>query len=469
MIRNTLILKILTLLITVQCGITLPMENPLGGNIPDQPANQQPDANEPKLTAQEREEILANARNGLNSMQGVNIDTKKIIDDYYADKKRREDKEDQLETDTIRWQNTILLGHPQSPVAIYNKDLATASSLLINLIAINNLNNKLHEYRVNTIFTSLTENTHEWIALFEAVEEEKEKLDQEWLEKGLFEKLLSKFQKSPYVKQQELNDRIAQEHAFIHYNPFKEELIGTLGITFATQKVASFVENQYLAKNACKEEAFCSFSKDDQGILHKHQNAFFPLSATSVVKWWFFPGLATEWNDMIPDVKKKFHHLSTDVFYGALLASIGVPQELYAILHSPITNFFIHLFSLGLGVKMLHDTYHRVWCLYMVEKQDQLIELLHAYNNVKSLPDKSDEKEAAAHALKQFIVEGNSLSILTKLNSWNTLKNQALSSLNFYRSLPLVGIVTWKWRNEIAEQLGRFMNRVGNNNNNDNN
>jgi len=468
---NKFALKILALLIIAPYGILLPMENPLGGNIPfvNQPIDPHPAVEEPNLTPKERAEILVNAQKAIDSMQGVNIDTKKIIDDFNREQKERVDAADQDETNTIQWQNTILLGHPSSPVAIYNKDLVTASSLLVNLVAINALNNQLHECRINHILTSLTDNPDTWITLFEEAKEEKEKLDQEWLEKDILEKVLSKFKKSPYEKGQELKALIEKEHNFIGYNPFKQDLLVPLCTTFATQKITSFAEGKLLAKNACKEAAFYAFSKDEDGNLQQHANPILPLSATSVAKWWFFPGLATEWGDMVPDIKKGLPNISTDVYHEAFLTYLGVPKELYAILNSPITNFIIQIFSLGLGTKMMNNMYQSCWRIYIYEKQEQLIELLYAYKDVKSLPDKAPKKESVLSELKQFVIEGNTMSTLNELSRWSLFKDQAFSSISFYRSLPIWGIVAWKWRNEIAEQLNKLRNFNMNNNNNDNN
>ena len=222
-----------------------------------------------------------------------------------------------------------------------------------------------------------------------------------------------------------------------------------------------------MAKNSCKHAAFCSFTKDDQGNLHEHPGAVFPVSATSLAKWWFFPGLATEWNDMVPDINKALPGLA---IHQTLLQSLGVPEQLYTILHSPITNFVIQLFSLGLGTKMMNDMYQARWRRHISEKQDQLIELLYAFKNTKSLPEKARAKETVLNDLKQFVIEGNTISTLTGLSSWGLLKEKAFSSLTFYRSLPIWGIVAWKWRNEIAAQFNKFRNfNVNNNNNNDDN
>ena len=135
---------------------------------------------------------------------------------------------------------------------------------------------------------------------------------------------------------------------------------------FATQKLTSFAEAQFLAKNSWKEAAFCSFTKNADGTLQQHNGAFFPLSATSVAKWWFFPGLATEFNDMVPDLKKGIANLP---IHETLLLSLGVPPELYEILHSPIINFVIQIFSLGLGTKMLNNMYQARWRMHLLENR----------------------------------------------------------------------------------------------------
>lgn len=456
--HNKLFLQVLAFLMITQYGMILPMQNPAA----NQPVDAQP-AQQPNLTPEERAEIIANAQEAVNSMQGVNIDTRQIINDFNADQQRRAAQAEQNEINQLQWQNTIRVGNPNFPVAVYNKDMITASSLLVNLVAINALNNKLHECRINHIFASLTENTDELITLIEQAQEEKEKLDQEWLTKDLFGKIASKFQQSPYVKGQELNEFIEKEHNFISYNPFKQDLLGTLGATVATQKITSFAESKFLAKNSYKHEAFCSFTRDDHGNLHEHPGVVFPVSATSLAKWWFFPGLATEWNDMIPDIQK----IPGMDIHQTILQSLGVPEQLYAILHSPITNFVIQIFSLGLGTKMLNDTYQGRWRKHISDKQDQLIELLYTLKNTKSLPEKARAKEIALYELKQFVIEGNTLSTLTGLNSWDLFKEKAFSTLNFYRSLPIWGVIAWNWRNEIAAKLNVFKNV--NNNNNDNN
>lgn len=455
-----------------QSGMVLPMQNPLQGNAPvaNQPVDAQPEVAEPNLTPEEQAEILANAQEAINSMQNVNIDTNQIINDFNADQQRRLAEAERDEINQLQWQNTIRVGNPNFPVAVYNKDFITASSLLINLVAINVLNNKLHECRVNHIYASLIENGDELITLLEQAQEEKDILDQEWLTKDLFGKIASKFQKSPYVKGQELDDFIEKEHNFIGYNPFKQDLLGTLGATVATQKITSFAESKFLAKNSCKHEAFCSFTQDDHGNLHEHPGVMFPVSATSAAKWWFFPGLATEIGDMIPD------HPSINRYYKGFLQNLCKPaltkdqaKELYAILHSPITNFIIQIVALGLGTKMMNDMYQARWRTHISDKQDQLIELLYALKNTKSSPEKSRAKEIALYELKQFVIEGNTLSTLTKLSSWNLLKEKAFSTLTFYRSLPIWGVIAWNWRHEIAARLNIFKNVNNNNNNNDDN
>ncbi len=290
------VLKVLVLLVIAQSGIVLPM-NPVGGNVPivNQPVVEQPIDEQAHLTPEERQEILDNAQNAINSMQGVNVDTKKIIDDFNRDQQERFDQAEQDEINTLQWQNTIRVGNPDSYIAVYNKDIITASSLLVNLVAINALNNQLYECRVNHIYASLIDNATELIALLEEAKEEKIILDQEWLEKNALEKLVSKFQKDPYEKGQKLEDFIEQEHNFIGYNPFKQELLGSLGAVFATQKITSFAEAQFLAKNSWKEAARCSFTKNADGTLDQHDGVFFPLSATSVAKWWL---LKQHWYDL---------------------------------------------------------------------------------------------------------------------------------------------------------------------------
>jgi len=500
---NKFVLKILALLAIAPYGIVFPMNTNPGGNNPiiGQPVNAQPEKTdaqkeEEKLSPEERaalqqeindiQDTLDNALNETND-----IDPQALLDEMdlgQYDKHNNNDapnafipnlndfipgldkttKAFEKERERAQYQNTILLGHPKSPVALYRRDLMElpffAADIAIAHLFFENIKNK----RVDYVYRSLTEDTATYIELLTQIKEIQKSLE------------------NPTTNQEEAKQKlielfmpIAEKHSYIGNNPFKLEVVMPFLSAILGHNLSRYAQEQCIVKKSFAPEAQYAYTQDKDGNYQRFEmegyfatpslddwknnmhdfhnnmrhnanpmdpaiataklelNMFYsfllpgnaPMSTMSAIKWQAINNPNANFiGDQIPD--------ATDILPENLLAKgmyklAGLPNWLYEARNSRTARLAIEIAVLATITTHIDDIYNTTWLEHIEKNIDALLTLLHAYETVKHLPNENVEKETVCNDLLTFIQTGNTCA------SWK----DACFKFFFHKEMGRMGVL----------------------------
>jgi hypothetical protein len=458
---RTFALNMLAFLVIVPHGIILPMENNLS---PEEQAAQQ-----------EIDTMQHTINNAI--AKASEIDTQKILDgidlDVYENQPQNSintfipglehfmpniDKKTKAfakEQERAKYQNTILLGHPKSPVALYRRDLMElpffAADIAIAYLFFENIKKKRVEY----LYNLLTEDTTASIELFTQIKElQKSGEKPDANKEEIIQKLV------------ELWKQVLEKHSYIGNNPFRLEVVIPFLSALAGHKLNRYAQEKHIIKRSFAPESQYAYTQDEQGNYHQFEmEGFFatptlddwknkaninsgmdffklecgvlhslhcpgnaPMSATTATKAFYMPNPnADPFLDQMPEFEG---FIPEGLFAKAMYQLVGLPGWFYDVKNSRPARFALEIPILASITTHIDAVYNATWIVHIEKNIDKLIRLLHAHEAVKQLPKEHIEKQAVRKELLEFIQTGNTCA------SWQ----DACQKFFFYKSMGRMGV-----------------------------
>lgn len=481
-------LKILAFLIITQSGIVLPMEP-----IVNQPADAQPTKTDTQKEEKLSPEELAALEQEINAIQGEldlsevlteqdDRDLKKIIDEINHEQGDNTPKQNnkpapnafipglenlmpeldkatkafEKEQERAKYQNTILLGHPKCPIALYRRDIIElpffAADIAIAYLFFENIKSK----RVDYLYHSLTEDTAASIEMLTHIKEAQKTLENQ--------SATTQEKEEATLKLIELLTSLTDKHSYVGNNPFKLEIVIPFLSAILGHKLSRYAQEQCIVKGSFAPEAQYAYTQDENGNyqrfemegyfatptmddwentlkttkknrakryttgrnqdidldefanmakaeLQVFQSLLFPgnapMSTMGAIKGKFIENPnANPFVDQMPDASEQLHTFG-DFLAKGMYKLAGLPDWLYEVKNSRAARFAMEVAILATMTTYIDDIYNTTWMEYIEKNIDTLIPLLRAHETVKNLPKEHVEKQAVRKEISEFIQTGN--------------------------------------------------------------
>jgi len=187
-------------------------------------------------------------RSSLEGMQSLLNKTKTVASNF------------QKERETAKWQNTIVLGHPKSPVALYKRDCIELPFLISDVALAYWFFYTFRQNRIKHIQTAFTENIDWYIEKFERIEQMNKKIAD--TDPNLsFTEIMTQH-KELLEEHETIWLEIADSHHYLGYNPFKREIIMPFLGAILGHKTSSYLQGKLLVKQSFTPDALFAYKPD---------------------------------------------------------------------------------------------------------------------------------------------------------------------------------------------------------------
>lgn len=370
-------------------------------------------------------------------------------------------------------QNTVLLGHPKVPVALYKRDLYELPFFAADLAIAYAGFHVYKQYRIEHLYKILTTHTETTI-------EELEKIQS--LQKQIESKSLDAAQQETTQKELDtLWEKFGEQHAYIGYNPFKLDMLLPLIGTMIGHAASSYAQSKIILKNSFVPEAQFAYTKKADGSYerfeldrmytptiddykklfdtnqkHNHNDVatalktaatFYGYVGLSSVFWSKSPFAAmtalrlfiihnpnTPITDNMPDIGPL---IPDEAIEKGWYKITGLPDWLYTVKNAPATRYVMEAIILGRILILIDRAYHGAWIKHVQTNTNELITLLKQYQATHELSNKNPDKQHAQKQLKDFIATG------TTITSWRTACHDLFVHKVMGRASVQVRVVSW--------------------------
>jgi|GEM_PF-3539091 len=348
-----------------------------------------------------------------------------------------------------QWENTVLLGHKQFPMALYRRDLIELPFFVADLSMAYMFFDYFKEKRVNHIYKALTSNVNDTITTLTEVQKKLKEV----------EKKDNAHDAHETEQLDALFGELSKQHHYIGYNPFRMELIIPLLALIAGYKASSYLRQKSIIQRSFIPEAHYAWTQKPDGSYEQFtlDPSFNPsteslkkevvecgkidqnkgptellalcyrmgkLSINCIRKWLFWADapLSTMTgtkifgahnanapaSDQGLPIDRALESASPQDFWGKFAyKSCGLPDWLYNIRNNRLTYRALEIGSFLMISIIINNLYHTVWLTHIKTNTDELIALLQAYKATRHLPNKDPEKQLVEQDLKAFITTGN--------------------------------------------------------------
>lgn len=363
------------------------------------------------------EEIKVNADEILKEINVEEIlsEAKKINPNEIL--KQIQEEENQSKSLWLKWQNTILFGKSNWPVAFYKSDLIAVTGLILQCYFAKVLFGKILNKRIDQIFQKLISG-----------------------DEG-FEKLITEIQESDKTnkanekkKLTDLGNYIKKMHQIIGYNPLKGYLLPNILIHLVGSNLISKCENALVTNginagfwNWFKRETWQAYERDENGDLKESKKT--PFSIVQLLKFTFFPYLF---------FKKTYKQDFKSVGVLNNFLKMGFPK----ILFTDKSYYLMQILGFGLAIRSFDSYCNNLWSDYVINNNKKLYKLLKKYHQA----DESD-KSLIETKIKSFIIQGHKEKTLIPGSHTRTWFNLYIKSRQFFQNfvtLPFIGLLYMK-------------------------
>lgn len=388
----------------------------------------------PAYDRQELNNIIQQAKACAQGISG-----RQIIQQYKADKAHQHEEKIQGLEKAYKDQNTILLRADCKPIAfgIYKRDLVETTVFAANIAADVLVYKKLQAIRLDHILDSITKNYAQFLDVLLKVKEDQEKWQKEYDDKNAVLKLLTNSKREKNVLLKPLREYLKKEHSYIFYNPFKQETIVPLLIKFLTEKLGNAAQDylivNYLPRD--NQDWACAYERDENGQLQRVQPVLSLTSGLRFAKWILSLGTGIWFQGAASNIDN----------LGKLnkFCGWGLPKFLF----SKPMQVGVELFIIGWSAKFFDAASTAIWVDYIINNQEDLLELLTEYKKEKESFQDETKVKALEKKIKNFVHKGHepiSFMPAKLLRQWWMVRNSSDTLSSLITFAPLVGFFGWK-------------------------
>ncbi len=388
----------------------------------------------------------------------------------------------QQEREKVMNQNTVLLGHPKVPIALYKRDLMTLPFMAFDVFLAYKVLKTYKNNCVEHIYKILTKDPDYFIALFTELKDAEQKIN---------ERNVSRTERAQLVGRiKEINTMIAETFSYVGSNAFKTDMVMPLIMALVGHKASSYARKKIMKVNSFMPEAFNAYTRNSNGeyerfvldpmyysidqdhrlghvadrlsVSNSNQQTigtigtillklfFFDKAPMSVTRVLNIP-ITNPNIDLIQDYMPDVKNMESPTLNKMLYKLIGLPDWFYTVSHSPVTKALIEAATIWQILLLIDHLY--IGSLIKAATQENRSELIALLNNYKNIK----KKKQAESELKKFITSHMAMP------SWRTASNELFTFIFQGRGKVNRKILAWTfasctsyllWKNRTLIKAG---------------